>query len=186
MDKHLQELCDSLDDLSIAIINGWSDDRTMNSAWGWNFPNLNRHDLAKIPENISSKIKKVNLVTLDKSLIKLINEIPKKIEEFKSRTLVYFYNGHGNQSVPVFLSLMQWVNSAISPIFSWEVLQNNKALPSNLSRRLTSIQSQLEELIPEKEALEKQISLIKEATETAENLPTNLQSLKKQKEQLIT
>jgi len=181
MDKHLQKLCDSLDDLSVAVVNGWSDDRTMNLAWGWNYPNLNRHDLARIPEDISARIKKVNLVTLDKNLIQLIDEIPIKIEEFKSRTLAYLYNGHGQHAVPVFLSLMHLINSTISPIFSWEVLQKNKALPINLSRRLTSIQSQLEELIPEKEALEKQISLIKEATETAENLPTSLLSLKKAK-----
>ncbi|WBX72944.1 hypothetical protein PG913_08520 [Tenacibaculum pacificus] len=179
MEEKLQNLCDSLDDLSQAILNGWSDDKTLSTHWGWNFPNLSRHDLANIPKNISSDIKKLNITQLDEEFAIQIDSIPEKIEEFKTKTLVYFYNGHGNQAVPVFISLMEWVKSTLTPINSWEVLYDLKAMPTKLSKRLTSIQSQLSDIIPEKEKLEDKIKLITEANEAAESLPTDLAALKK-------
>jgi len=179
MEENLQNLCDSLDELSTAILSGWNNDNTMNAQWGWNFPNLNRHDLAKIPLNISNEIKKINLKTIEEEFANEIETIPNKIEEFKTRTLVYFYNGHGHQAVPVFMSLMDWIKSSLSPLQGWDTLYDTKALPTKLSRRLTSIQSQLADIIPEKENLENKIKLITEANEAAESLPTDLASLKK-------
>jgi hypothetical protein len=179
MEENLQNLCDSLDELSTAILNGWNIDSTMNAHWGWNFPNLSRHDLAKIPQNISDEIKKLNLKSIDEDFANEIETIPEKIEEFKTRTLVYFYNGHGQHAVPVFMSLMDWIKSSLSPMQGWDTLYDTKALPTKLSRSLSSIQNQLAEIIPEKENLEDKIRLITEANEAAESLPTDLASLKK-------
>ena len=51
-------------------------------------------------------------------------------------------------------------------------------MPPALNRRLRGIQTELDNLIPNKDDLSQQIDLIKEATEAAESLPTDLQSLK--------
>jgi|TARA_B110000037_G_C17105756_1_gene499794 chaperonin cofactor prefoldin len=179
MQKELQEVCDSLDELSNSIINGWNDDRTLNVAFGWNCPSLNRHDLAGIASKISGNLKNHNFTNIDEELLPSIEKIPEKIEEFKTKTLVYFYNGNAVQAVPVYDSLINWINSTLSPLFSWEVLYDTKAMPVKLSRRLSSLQTQLSDLIPEKESLEKQIKQIREATEAAESLPTDIASLKK-------
>ena len=73
---------------------------------------------------------------------------------------------------------MDWIRSIISPIFSWEILDDTKAMPHNLSKRLKSINVQLSKIINEKKDLEEKIKLITDATEAAESLPTDLESLK--------
>lgn len=57
-------------------------------------------------------------------------------------------------------------------------MQDSKALPTSLTRRLRSIQTDLDNLIPNKDKLSDQITLINDATEAAESLPTDLQNLK--------
>ncbi|MFD1002109.1 hypothetical protein ACFQ21_22480 [Ohtaekwangia kribbensis] len=178
MEKTLEEVCKSLDKLGDAIVKGYSDDRTMNEIWGWNCPPLNRHDLAAQSFQVSRRIRDLNIETIDDDIRKKMLEIPKRIELFKSQTLQYLYNGHGAQAFAVYISLLDWITATIDPIFGWQVLQDNKAMPTQLARRLRSIQSELNEIVPEKAELQKQIRLIQDATEAAESLPTDLESLK--------
>lgn len=82
------------------------------------------------------------------------------------------------------MTLINWIIQTIDPLFSWEVLQDNKALPNPLAKRLSSVQAQLNELIPEKDIFLNQINLIKGAAQTAETLPADLESLKKTREEV--
>ena len=81
MNKSLENLCDALEDLSTALVNGWSSDSTLSENWGnWTFPNLNRHELAAIPLNISDNIRALNIDVIDESLeAKITNAIKKLI-----------------------------------------------------------------------------------------------------------
>ena len=178
MNSTLHEVVNSLDKLSKSIIDGYSGDGTFAETWGWNCPALTRHDLANMSNSISQKLKDLNLIEIDDELEKNIDLIPYRIQVFITQNLPYLYNGNASGAVPTYISLIDWINSVLQPIFSWEVLQDNKALPKELARRLRSIQSELNEIVPNKEDLTKQIALINQATETAENLPTDLESLK--------
>lgn len=150
--------------------------------YGGNCPALNRHDLANIARNVSKKIKQLDIDSLDKELKPLIDLIPERIQFYKSKALPYIFDGNCATAVPSYMALINWILQTIDPLFSWEVLQDNKALPHQLAKRLSSVQAQLDELIPEKDILLNQISLIKEATQAAETLPADLGSLKKARE----
>lgn len=178
MNATLQSICTSLDDLSTSILRAYKDDRTMTEIWGWNFPPLNRYDLSNLAANLSKKINENNLDNIDDDKIEQLKKIPERIAVFKTTTLPYFFNGHGVTSVPVYISLIEWTTATLDPLFGWQVLQDNKALPNQLAKRLRSIQAELNEIVPEKEELKKQIELIQEATAAAESLPTDLESLK--------
>lgn len=178
MNKILSLIIESLDSLSLAILSAYNGDGTMAETWGWNCPPLTRHDLAEIASNLSNKIKKVNIKEVDKEYEELLLEIPSRIEVFKKNNLTYLFNGHGKDAAPNYFSLIEWINSVIEPLFSWENLQDSKALPKDLTRRLRSIKSELQTIIPDKEFLQSQINIIQKATEAAENLPTDLESLK--------
>jgi hypothetical protein len=178
MDKTLEQVCKSLDDLGDSIVKAYSDDRTMTELWGWSNPPLNRHDLAGLSIHLSLRIREHDIVDIDKDLRKTIEEIPQRINVFKTSTLPYLFTGNGAQASAVYISLIEWITANLEPLFGWQVLQDNKALPNQLTRRLRSIQADLNELVPEKEILKNQIQLIHEATEAAESLPTDLASLK--------
>lgn len=178
MDSTLQNLCDSLDDLAETILTSSASDKTFTEQFGWNCPPLTSIDISSFSSDLSNKIKKLKPDTIDDELVEPIELIPEKIEVFKTTTLPHFFNSNCASAVTSYMSLIQWINILIDPIFSWEVLQDNKALPTQLTKRLRSIQSELENIIPEKLEIESQIKLIQDATEAAESLPTDLQSLK--------
>jgi len=178
MDLTLQDLCNSLDNLAETILTSSSSDVSFTEQFGWNCPPLNRTDIAAFSSDISSKIKNINLDKIDDALIKRIQLIPEKIELFKTHTLPHFFNSNCVNASTTYMSLIQWINISIEPIFSWQVLQDNKALPIQLTKKLRSIQVELENIVPEKLKIESKIKTIQEATEAAESLPTDLENLK--------
>lgn len=178
MNQTLKTITESLDGLASSILGAYTGDDTLAETWGWNCPPLTRQDLAEISTIISEKIKVANIEIIEKELEELLEEIPLRIEIFKSQNLPYLFNGYAKEAAPNYFALIEWINRSIEPLFSWEVLQDNKALPKELARRLRAIQSELTSLIPDKEDLKSQIDLIQKATEAAETLPTDLESLK--------
>lgn len=178
MHQTLTEITKALDNLASAIISGHSDDRTMAEIWGWNCPPLTRFDLAELATNISEKIKAAKILEIENALNEIIEDIPARIDIFKAQNLPYLFNGHAKDAAPTYFSLIEWINSVLEPLFNWEVMQESKALPKDLARRLRAVQSELTSLIPDKNILKLQIDLIQKATEAAETLPTDLESLK--------
>lgn len=178
MNSTLQELCDSLDDLAKSILSTYSNNQTLTEQFGWNCPPLNRSDIASLSSDISNKIKELNLDSVDEILQNRLEEIPEKIKLFKDTTFPQLFNSNCLNAITTYMAMIQWINHAIEPIFSWQILQDNKALPTQLTRRLRSIQAELDVIIPEKNKIESQIEIINSATEAAESLPTDLESLK--------
>lgn len=178
MDSTLQDLCNSLDELAEAILTASSSNLTLTEQFGWNCPALNRIDIAGLSSDISNKIKILNPETIDENLVECFELIPVKIALFKTTTFPQLFNSNCVNAVPSYMALIQWINIVIAPIFSWQVLQDSKALPIQLTKRLRSIQLELDNIVPEKLKVENQIKLIQNATEAAESLPTDLESLK--------
>lgn len=171
------ELCESLTDLAKAVENAWSDNRTLKEVFGWNCPPLTRHELADIPLRIAKKIHESNIDEVPDEIEEIISPFTQKVELLKQDTVTYLYNGNANLAVPAYLATLQWLENAIEPIFSWETLLENKALPHQLTRKLRSIRTELDEITPNKEEIKSQIKTINDATNAAESLPTDLQAL---------
>lgn len=178
MNEELETLCDSLEELSEAVEKGWNDNRTLNEAFGWHHPAVNRHELAFLPRSLAAKIRSSNLEVEDDDFLEVVDGIPQKIEMLKSRTLPQFYGGNGNQAIPAYLTTLSWISSIIEPQLSWVILNNPKSMPPAISRRLKGLQAKIDQIDVDQEKLNSQIKLINEATETAESLPADLEDLK--------
>ena len=184
MSEIITNLCDVLDELSVVVLNSWHDDQILKNAFGWNHPPLTRHDLANMPKEISQSLRSLKIEKLEEDITKVISTIPDKIRTMYGDTIPYMFNGNGSQAIPIYISTLDWIRHVISPLVGWEVLQDNKAMPNQLSRRLRGIQAELENIIPNKDDLKNQIDIINDATEAAESLPTDLQSLKQARHQV--
>ncbi|MDH0711075.1 hypothetical protein [Acinetobacter johnsonii] len=184
MDNNLEKLCEVLDELSGVVLNAWNDDQILKNVYGWNHPPFTRHDLANMPKEISQSLRSLRIQSLEDDIVNVINTIPDKIRTMYGDTVPYMFNGNGAQAIPIYISTLDWIRQVISPLVGWEVLQDNKAMPNQLSRRLRGIQAELENIIPNKDDLKNQIDLINDANEAAENLPTDLQSLKQARHQV--
>jgi len=184
MNKNLEQLCEVLDELSEVVLNSWNDDQILRNVYGWTHPPLTRQDLANIPKELSNQVRRIEIAQLEDNLAELIEKIPEKIRLMYGDTIPFMFNGSGAQAIPIFLSTLEWVRQVIAPLMGWEVLQDNKAMPTQMARRLRAIQIEIENIIPNKENLTNQISLINDATEAAENLPTDLKSLREARNQV--
>lgn len=160
MDNNLEKLCEVLDELSGVVLNAWNDDQILKNVYGWNHPPLTRHDLANMPKEISQSLRSLRIQSLEDDIVNVINTIPDKIRTMYGDTVPYMFNGNGAQAIPIYISTLDWIRQVISPLVGWEVLQDNKAMPNQLSRRLRGIQAELENIIPNKDDLKNQIDLI--------------------------
>jgi len=133
--------------------------------------------------SISEKLKNHNIEEIEDDLLRYIEDVPDQIQSFTQNTLPFFYNGNAASAIPTYFELIAYIRTVLDPLFTnphlhWEQLQDNKALPKELTRKLRAIQAELNEITPEKDKLREQIDLINKATSAAETLPTDLESLK--------
>lgn len=189
MNSQLTEICNSLDSFSNSIFQsfknqGHSTETTLLENWGWDCPALSPSDLCFLVQKISSKVRNSGIENIDDELKNKLMAIPLRIRLFEKNTLPYLSNGNASVASTQLISLIEWLTSVTEPMFDYERLLDNNVLPINLTRRLRSIKADIDEIVPEKNALKKQIDLIREATSAAENLPVDLQSLKEAKEKV--
>lgn len=184
MNNTIIQICEALDKLSESILNTTSSDVTLTESYGWSSPPLNRHDLASLPSNLSEKLRLANIEEISEELTPKLEDIPDRINTYTANSLSQLLNSNSINGAPVFLGLMEWIKSTTDPLFSWEVLGDNKAMPSQLARRLRSLQIEINNLVPDKELIQSQIKLINEATDAAESLPTDLETLKQARAQI--
>lgn len=174
----------ALDELGDSIQKATSENRTFTETVGWNSPPLTRVDLSNMIWDISNKIKKANIEHVDDSLVERLTEVERRVNQFKTQTVPYLFNGHAPHATAAFMAMTQWINSLLEPLFDWTTLQEKGALPKELTKKLRSIRDTLDELSIDKSELESQIKTINEAFETAESLPVDLRRLKEAKERV--
>lgn len=178
MHKALDNVCESLDTLSSVILESWTDDRTLAEVYGWHHPAITRHDVAAKPAELASKIRLANVNEIDAKLLARLQDVPRRLQLLHPTTVPHIFNGNAHQALQALTETLDWLSDLLDPMFGWQTLQDNKAMPAPLARRLRGIQADVDELVPNKDRLQEQIRQIQDATEAAESLPTDMQSLK--------
>lgn len=185
MNETLENLCTSLEELAVAIEKGWTDARTLNEVHGWQFPAVTKEDLAFLPLQLASRIRNSGLDLDNEDLIGVIEDIPRKLELLKSKTVPQFYGGNGVQAIPAFITTIQYIYSVLGQELTW-VATDPKSMPPAVSRRLQGLSAKIDQIDVDQEKLNEQITLINNATETAESLPADLEDLKKARQKVDT
>jgi hypothetical protein len=173
----LAKACDALDLFATHVTNTWGNDSTMTDAVGWHSPALTRHDLAAIPRLLARDLRNAGLDTTDEQTATLIRDIPRRLQVLQVNTLPQMFGGNSPQSVPAYVNTFVGMRAILSSLLDWQVINDPKAMPASLARRVRSINAELEQLAPKKDELEAQISDIKRAHAAAESLPLDLQAL---------
>jgi hypothetical protein len=174
----LEEAKDSIESLAESIKSISSDKRLFTVMYGWNCPPLSFQDLADMATDLVVLIDKHSTDNIDSEISKRIELIASRIESYKVQTMPQLTSGNNPAAASAYIALIDWMRATLEPLFSWEALQDNKMLPTQLSRRLRSIQLEIEAIVPKKEELQQQIKNIHEAKEAAESLPIDLDSLR--------
>lgn len=174
----------ALDTLADAVINGWGNDSTMTDGLGWFAPAITRHELADLAKSLADDIRTTDSKDIDASILSLVCDIPRRLQVVQANTVPQFYSGNGGQAIPAYISTLTFFRTVILPPLGWQIIPDQKSLPSSLVRRAKSAQLELDQLTPNTEKLRKQIEEIRSAHAVADALPTDLQSLSEGKELL--
>ena len=110
-------------------------------------------------------------------MIDKLKDVPDKLNKLKITNVPYLFNGNAQQALPAYMATLEWVEKALEPLLAWQIINDNKAMPASLARRIRSLQDQLEQVSPDMDNLKAQVQLINDATEAAESLPTDLKAL---------
>lgn len=184
MNKTLEDIADALDEVSAAIIKGWGGDNTLKENWGFQHPALTRHDLAEMADILAEKIREYEKDDVPETVEKSVNNAAKQIRLLMSETIPHFYSGNGWQAVPAYMATLTWLEMALEPVLSWQVETDPNMMPPKVARRVRAMQARLDEVAPETDSLEAKIKLIKEATDAADSLPTDMEALRKARGQI--
>ena len=177
MHKDLEALCKSLDALATAVRAGWSGDQTFCEAWGWNCPSITRQDLAGISERLALDIRNANPELLPEREAKQISDFPRRLQLLQTHTLPQLWGGNNGVAVSAYTATLSTLRETLVPIIGWQLMPDNKLMPAQLARKLRAVQADLEQLLPNKEIVAKQLDEIREAHDAAETLPIDLKAL---------
>lgn len=177
MNNDIQQLCDALETLATATKNAWGNDSLLVEAIGWNAPPLTRHDLASLPSILARDIRAADPETIDEETLTFIRDCPRRLQLLQAHTLPQMFSGNSPQAVPAFIGTIAFIRQLLAPMLDWQVINDPKAMPAALARRVRSFHAEMEQLAPKKEELEGRISDISRAHAAAESLPVDLQAL---------
>jgi hypothetical protein len=185
MQNDLETLCGALDTLSTAVKNGWAGEQTFCEAWGWNCPTVTRHDMADVASRLAKEIRTANTDTLDTAMLALVKDYPRRLAHMQASTVPQFWSGNSGPATSAYLTTIDAIRQTLLPVLGWQVLPDPKALPSNIARKLRSIQAEVDQLTPNKEKLVQQISDIESAHAVAESLPLDLLALTEARDRVV-
>lgn len=181
MNETLQKICDSLESISNTIIESFSHETTLLETINWQNPPLTKYDFSNLFLDIKEQIESLNLETIDEKIEKRISIIPSRLEMLKRHSIPHLNSSNSRHVYPAILATYDWIRVLLSPLFTWEILNDKNVLPKNLTTKLKKIQNELETFIPNKEELIKSVELIQNAKEVIEQLPTEIEDLKESK-----
>ena len=177
MDETLELVCDALDDLGEFVATRTTEKRLLIETQGWHSPALTAEELADIPRLLANQIRELEISDISDDLRSELEDVPHKLELVKQQTVPQFFGGNAPQSIPAYVTTIQWIQSLVYPLLYWASLEDSKAMPPHLAKRLRSVRKQLDDISVDKKELLSQIKLIQEATEAAESLPADLITL---------
>ena len=181
MHTKLQELVTTLTDLEQSLLE---QSKTITSViltehFGIGYPAMYPLDFRDTIKFLIQKINTNAIVDVSDDECSEIDHIIAKLITSKNSLIPHLFNGNGIQAIPAFLFTMNYVSHFLDSIFTFERLQDSNLLPKNISRKLKSINARVDQVSPEIENLEAKIQTILNAHTAAENLPIDLEDLKK-------
>lgn len=182
----LSALESELRGIAVAIKQLSSDDRPANVITPNAFiAGTSRNDLALIASNIADNIS-VNggdEISLSESQLTYYTQA---LQFLRSNTVPNLFNGNGTQAIPTYMLTLDAISRGIAPELTLEpskIIQNVKEAKT-LQIKLRGLIARVSDLEPKTDNLQKIVVQIVQAHEAADQLPTDLVSLRETRDEI--
>lgn len=150
----------------------------------WSFPGLTKNELIFAARDLSEKIRIRGKEDLGPSKVQLDDYI-RRLQFLRSNTVPQIYNSSA-AGVPAYLLTLEGLSKALQPALKTdlEIGSDIGQLAKDVIRRLRAVETRLKDTEPRAENLTEMVSRIEQAYQAADQLPTDLQSLKEEREKI--
>ncbi|MNF77692.1 hypothetical protein D3C84_598430 [compost metagenome] len=184
MMKEIESVCIALDTISDAILNSSANDATFLDSYGWNCPALTRYEIAYLASSLGQELKASNIKDLPENIVTYAQDLPRRLLSMQLNTIPQFWGSNCAVATTAYISTMSTIRHTFREYLCWKEVPDSKILPSQIIRRLNTIKDQVDDLLPDKDAIAKQLKEIQDAHIVAENFPADLQELKRGRDRI--
>lgn len=185
MHLSLIAIIDTLESIGDLVLSSSTEDRSLMAAFGWNCPSLTRHDLSNISKNLAQRIKDANPEEIEPDLFKQIVGLNIQLDQLKTTTIAQmFVASNCPQASSAYLGTLTWAEKTLEPLLGWQNVKDTGLVPIKIAKRLRGLSASIDSLVPNHDILAEKVKLIEDAHETADALPTDMETLKAAMEQL--
>ena len=188
MSPILLDIKSKLNDIINQLESSISSDEALNYARGhWAFPGITKAELITETKSLISLIEdKGNDEVDDKD--GTLSRYLQALEFLKSHTVPEIWR-NANEAVPAYIITINALKTALEPFLIKDDSKELAIQLKNQRKRVRSLEATLNDLEPRTSPLKDMVSSIEQAHETAEQLPTDLESLREARKtigQLVT
>lgn len=181
MNQTLLDIKKELNSITEQLESSISSDEALNYARGhWAFPGITKAELITETKNLISLIDSKGNDEIDDKDGALARYL--RALEFLSANTVPQIWGNANEAVPAYIITIHALKTALEPFLIKDDSKELAIQLKNQRKRVRSLEATLNDLEPRTSPLKDIVSSIEQAHETAEQLPTDLASLKEARE----
>lgn len=146
---------------------------------------VDRHELSLIATNLADRIAAEGGDEI-KANEQLLSQYPHRLQFLRGNTVTNLFNGNGNQAVPAYLLTLQALEQALKPSLAIDPakVSDDVKTAKALQTKLRGLGSRIEGLEPKVDTLQAMASQIVEAHAAADQLPTDLATLREAREEI--
>ncbi len=184
MNSTLDLIKNELEQIATAVKALPSNDPFNIAHGNWSFPGITRDELAQAALDLA------NIITLRggdelKANEKLLADYPRRLTFLRANTITQLW-GNSAAVVPCYLATLDGLKKALEPALGSvdaEAIESAKSL-KRLAKQLRAIEATISNLDPRSKNLAEMVTRIEQAHETADQLPTDLETLQEARRQI--
>ena len=181
MNQTLLDIKKELNSITEQLESSISSDEALNYARGhWAFPGITKAELITETKNLISLIDSKGNDEIDDKDGALARYL--RALEFLSANTVPQIWGNANDAVPAYIITINALKTALEPFLIKDDSKELAIQLKNQRKRIRGLEATLNELEPRTSPLKEMVFSIEQAHETAEQLPTDLESLREARE----
>ncbi len=186
MANNLSAIAESLRRLADQINAAYPQTTTLVQQFGWNTPALTAKNLAEMATTLAEKLEGIPAENLNAKYSG--KPIVEQIDLFRANTLPQMFNGNGVGAMPPYFALLSYIDQKFSPFtearVDWQKVNDKGVLPKQLASKLRSYRTSISRFDGEFASLGERIAVINQAHEAANELPTDLETLRAANEEI--
>jgi hypothetical protein len=178
------QIATALVELGDAIEGSIGSEQKLSDFVGWAAPPLDRHDLKHMAVALAEQVQLVEESDIKDGLDPA--QILDKITWFRNQTIPQLWGGNASQASNAYFFLLEFIRTQFSSILpakiDWNKLDDRDLVPRSIKQRLRGLNAHISDIVLDTDDLSNRITVINDAYDAAQSLPTDLASLAEARE----